>query len=777
MVEPLTPIRAMKAPLLGQYIVVEGTAVRVSSSKPMVTSMAFECARCFARSMLDLEEGAYMFPKRCSASGCRSRTFFPLPEAAATLDMQRVKLQELEAAASEADRVPRIIDAELRGDLVGTLVPGDCVVLGGIVKSVNADAQSGRGVRGARSLFQLYLDVQAVTTRRAALGSSAPAALHAGGRGSATSDAAAALFTARDLQAIRDIAQRPHTFELLVASLCPGIFGQNLVKAGLLLGLLGGTMPSARQSSLPKAREFQAATAAAALRSEGGSATTSAAAAVHGTPSFSPASTPGNAAGDGASAPTAATASQSVSIPLWAEQELAPASTTQGIDVDADAACAVRPEVHVLMVGDAGLGKSQLLRAAADVAPRGVFVGGATSTGAGLTVAMVRDGGGKSGGSDWALEAGALVLADGGVCCVDELDKMPKAQFMSLLEAMEQQRVSIAKAGAVASLAARTAVIAAANPAGGSYNRMRTLAENIKLPSPLLSRFDLIFLLLDTPDQQRDAALSRHILEMHSAGGVAGVSQLPSAQATARQGVVAADHRLGAQLAAQTQAAIARSTQGTQAPLASTLSTPSQEGQPSASYAQQLSGTIAQLQSSAIPVPLLKKYVAWARRYCHPMLSPPAAQVLQEFYLQLRKDFASPDSVPITTRQLEALVRLAQARAKAELREVVTAADARQVVALMRESIFTVALDDAGDLDFARIAPGGMSKSKVVKAVVAKLHAAAKRASSPMFTETQVREAGLSCGWKPENGNIVHVLNDQSYILRKGGGLYKLLTA
>ena len=133
----------------------------------------------------------------------------------------------------------------------------------------------------------------------------------------------------------------------------------------------------------------------------------------------------------------------------------------------------VRSDPHILVVGDPGLGKSQLLQSCANVAPRGVYVCGHTTTSAGLTVSM------SSCGDDFAFEAGALLCAHNGCCCIDEFDKMGNQQ-QTLLEVMEQQTISIAKGGIVCSLPARATVLAAANPAGGHYDKSKTVAENLK---------------------------------------------------------------------------------------------------------------------------------------------------------------------------------------------------------------------------------------------------------------------------------------------------------
>jgi replicative DNA helicase Mcm len=276
----------------------------------------------------------------------------------------------------------------------------------------------------------------------------------------------------------------------------------------------------------------------------------------------------------------------------------------------------IRGEINVLLVGDPGTAKSQLLMYTAGLAPRGLYTSGKGSTAAGLTAAVLRD----TDTGDMTLEAGALVLADRGVACVDEFDKMNPQDRVAIHQAMEQQTISIAKAGIVATLNARTAILAAANPALGRYNSFKNPAENINLPVTVLSRFDLIFVMVDKPESERDRKMAEHIISLHSS------------KAT-----------------------------GNEAPISPML---------------------------------LRKYISYAKKNAPPTLTDEAAKKIQEFYLETRAMGENPESpVPITARQLEALVRLAESRAKMALKKEITVDDAEAVIRLMTTSLKMVGID------------------------------------------------------------------------------------
>jgi len=287
----------------------------------------------------------------------------------------------------------------------------------------------------------------------------------------------------------------------------------------------------------------------------------------------------------------------------------------------------IRGDLHVLIVGDPGTAKSQLLQYVAKLAPRGIYTSGKGSTAAGLTATVVRD---KNTG-DFFLEAGALVLADNGIAAIDEIDKMRDEDRVAMHEAMEQQTVSIAKAGIVATLNARTSILAAANPRFGRYMSNRPVSENINLPVTILSRFDFIFVTTDRPRKDRDAALAEHVLSLRA-----------------------------------------------------------MKGEPLAPFSPDF----------------LRKYIAYARKNVKPRLTDEAIERIKEYFLSLREKATEDSPVPISVRQLETLVRAAEARARMALRSEVTAEDAEAVIRLMDHYLKTVGCDAAGRPDIDVIMTG-----------------------------------------------------------------------
>ncbi|CAN6581092.1 unnamed protein product [Malus baccata var. baccata] len=648
--ESMIALKNLKAACIDKIVSVRGTVVKVSNVKPFVVQMDFDCVKCKTSITRMCPDGKFSPPTTCDLNGCKSRNFDPIRLTAVTIDFQKIRIQELlKPEDHEEGRMPRTVECELFEDLVDACIPGDVVTLTGIIRVINnyMDIGGGKSKGKTQGIYYLYLEAISIKNTKS---QSMPEDL----QDSSSNDRPMALvdlssFSPRDLEFIVKFTEEhgPDTFRQLLQSICPSIFGHELVKAGILLALLGGVRKNSNdQNKVP-----------------------------------------------------------------------------------------VRGDIHVIIVGDPGLGKSQLLQAAAAISPRGIYVCGNATTKAGLTVAVVKD----PMTSDYGFEAGAMVIADSGLCCIDEFDKM-SSEHQALLEAMEQQCVSVAKAGLVASLSARTSVLAAANPVGGHYNRAKTVNENLKISAALLSRFDLVFILLDKPNELLDKRVSEHIMSLHAGSR----ENSPAAKKIRR--------------ASQSAEGIDISGEG--GSLVSRLRLDPKKDE----------------DFVPLPVQLLRKYIAYARTFVFPRMSKPAAEILQKFYLKLRDHATSADSTPITARQLESLVRLTEARARLDLREEITAQDAMDVVEIMRESLYDKYIDEHGVVDFGR--SGGMSQQKEAKRFLSALNRQSELQQKDCFTISEIYSLADRVGLRvPDIDTFVDNLNSVGYLLKKGAKTYQVLSS
>ena len=355
----------------------------------------------------------------------------------------------------------------------------------------------------------------------------------------------------------------------------------------------------------------------------------------------------------------------------------------------------IRGDSHILLIGEPSTGKSEILASVKEIAPRCVFTAGKGATTAGLTAAVIREE-----GEGFILEAGALPLADKGICIIDEFEKMDSKDVVALHEGMEQQQISIAKAGIVATLKSRCSILAAANPKYGRFDEHRSLSEQINIPPTILSRFDLIFFVRDDLSQTREVA--RHILD--------------------------------------------------------TYERPQDIKPP-------------------IDTELLKKYIAYARKNINPKLTREAREVIEDFYVKIReKAMQVEDSpIPLTARQLHAIVRLARASARARLSNEVTKEDAERAIRLVKTSLMQAGIDlDTGKIDIDKIMVGitksQREKIKIVREIIEELESVYGEAEeSEILREAERR--GLDY---PQVVEILQIMERNGEIFKTKPYCYKL---
>lgn len=596
-------IRGIREGDLNRFLGLDGIVRKVTEVRPQIQDAVFSCLACRAEIHEAQEATAPVMrePMECPHCGKpvpRTR-FRLLPEKSTYLDAQRIEIQE-NPESLKGGAHPQGLTVLLTEDLAGHVIPGNRVVINGVLKSQQRTTASRSGViRG--TTFELLVLGNSIEFKQREYDEID------------ISEGEEAL--------IRRFQGDPAVIDSIVLSLAPTIHGMEDEKEAIALQLFGGV-----------------------------------------------------------------------------EKRHSDGVRTRG-------------DIHILIVGDPGTAKSQLLRYIADVAPRGIYTSGKGATAAGLTAAAVKD---DFGGGRWMLEAGMLVLADGGIAVIDELDKMTPEDRSAMHEALEQQTVSIAKAGITATLNARCPVLAAANPKLGRFSTDRSLAEQIDLPPTLLSRFDVIYSIQDKPNTKRDRFLANRILQSHREG--------EEREALARGG-------------------------GSPSPL-----------------------------GAPFEPEFLRKYIAYARKNVRPVLTTEAQQLLEDYYVSVREGGEQPDSpVPITARQLEALVRMSEAAARARLSPQVSVEDAQRAVHVVEKFLKRISTAE-GKIDIDVVTTGVSHSQRERTIALQDLMHRLQEEGGGSFTferlETEAEKLGIP---KARVDGLFQMMRNQGELVEHRPGLWQLL--
>lgn len=603
-------IRDIRGTDISKFVSIEGTVKKVTEVRPKIVTAVFRCKLCGSTSEIRQEGNKFVEISYCE--NCKKNVPFELDhEKSRFVDAQKIRLEEYSERLKGGEQ-PQTIDVSVDDDLSGKVLPGERIIINGILKSYQKE------VRGVKSLFfDIYVVCNSIEVKER--------------------DFEEVNISKEDEKKILELSRDPLINEKIVKSIAPSIYGYETIKNALSLQLFSGI-----EKHLP----------------------------------------------DGSR---------------------------------------IRGDIHILLVGDPGVAKSQLLKYITNLSPKGIYTSGKSVTSAGLTATAVKD---DFGDGRWTLEAGALVLADGGIAAVDEMDKMRTEERTSLHEVMEQQTVSVAKAGITATLKARCALLGAANPKLGRFDLYEPIATQINMPPTLISRFDLIFIMTDRPNKERDLAMAEHILRSHYVGEV--------------------------------QKSIFKGEQ----PVHSSSSSFDHSGysitHDDEKYDKDLVEDIKAIEPEISP-DLLRKYIAYSRDNIFPVLTKEAMDRIKDFYTSMRSG-GENNPIPITARQLDALVRLAEASARMRLSDTISIDDVDKILKIVEDSLKQVGVDqETGKLDID-VLMVGTSKSQrdriwVVKNLIKELMDANDGIASELDLMGRVKDEGLE---------VEKVERDLSVLKREG---------
>ncbi len=527
-------VRNITSEYIGKLIQVEGIVRQITTVLPKVKVAVWMCKYCKRTQTIVQEGPTLQKPFQCV---CGKKDFVLLPDQSKWIDFQKIQIQEPLEYLKGGEQA-RYLDIFLEGDLVNKVVPGDRVVIVGILRLSKPSGQ--------KTVYGKYLEALYLEPLQKEFEELEP--------------------TPEEVEEIKKLASDPNIYEKLVRSIAPSIKGHEKIKEAIALQLFGGV-----KKELP----------------------------------------------DGTK---------------------------------------IRGNIHVLLMGDPGTGKSQLLMYATKIAPKSFYVAGKTASGAGLTASAERD---EFSGEGWVLKAGVLVLASGGLAAIDEFEKIDPKDRAALHEAMEQQQISVAKAGIVTRFKAETSILAAANPKFGRFDPNENPLTQINIEPTILSRFDLMFIIRDVLDKKTDAEVAEHILKTHKAGEMRMQYEKGETELTIKEVEKAEE-----------------------------------------------------IVKPEIDIDLLRKYVAYARTHVFPVLTEEAMEEIKNFFVNFRALGKQKGTVPATARQLEALIRLAEASARVRLSQYVTREDAQRAIDLFKASLEQVLLDQSTGLPDIDIIVTGQTRTK-----------------------------------------------------------------